>query len=75
LGIDGNHHGLDLCSPDSNLFIEETQEILPPSVTITPRVGLNNVIEPWKSKPWRFVWPLEKKPDRSKRKKPNHPGG
>jgi DNA-3-methyladenine glycosylase len=69
LGVQGDHHGLDLCSPDSNLFIEETTGILPPSVTITPRVGLNNVAEPWKSKPWRFVWPLEKKTNRSERRK------
>jgi len=54
LGIDGDLNGIDLCRPDSELFIEEGCEIPESSVTIHHRVGLNSVPEPWKSIPWRF---------------------
>ena len=54
LGIDGEFDSLDLCSPDSPLFIEEDFSIPASSVTTSPRVGLYSVEEPWKSIPWRF---------------------
>ncbi len=54
LGIDRRHNGLDLCSPDSELFIEFGPPISLENVTIGPRVGLNSVPEPWRSMPWRF---------------------
>lgn len=54
LDIDGRHHGLDLCAPDAEIFLEKALEIPDASVTISPRVGLFNVPEPWKSLPWRF---------------------
>ena len=54
LGIDRRHNGLDLCSPDSELFVEFGPPIPPENVTIGPRVGLTSVPEPWKSMPWRF---------------------
>jgi DNA-3-methyladenine glycosylase len=54
LSIDGAFHGADLCSPGAKLFVEEGNPIPDESVTISPRVGLNNVPEPWKSIPWRF---------------------
>jgi len=54
LGIDRQHNGLDLCAPESELFIETGLQIPPETVTISPRVGLTNVPEPWRSMPWRF---------------------
>ena len=54
LGIDRRHNGLDLCAPESTLFIEKGEPISPENVTISPRVGLTNVPEPWKSMHWRF---------------------
>jgi len=54
-GIDGSLNGLDLCSPGSPLFVELGDPIPDSGVTIGPRVGLNNVPEPWKSIPWRFL--------------------
>jgi len=54
LDIDGRLNGADLCAPVAELFIEAGKEILPENVTISPRVGLNSVPEPWKSIPWRF---------------------
>ena len=54
LDIDGRQHGLDLCAPGSELFVEKGDPLPDSSVTIGPRVGLNSVPEPWKSIPWRF---------------------
>jgi DNA-3-methyladenine glycosylase len=53
-GIDGEYDGLDLCSRGSTIHIERTEPVAETSVTIGPRVGLNRVVEPWKSIPWRF---------------------
>lgn len=55
LGIDGSLNGVDLCAPDSELFVEEGVSIPESRVSTGPRVGLNNVPEPWKSIPWRFL--------------------
>ena len=55
LAIDKSFNGVDLCSQDSGLWIEAGKTILDQNVTIGARVGLTNVPEPWKSKPWRFL--------------------
>lgn len=55
LGIDGGHNGVDICAPTADLFVEAGLAIPDSGVTISPRVGLNTVPEPWKSIPWRFV--------------------
>lgn len=54
LAIDGSFNGADLCTPDAALFVESGPPISDLSVTISPRVGLNSVPEPWKSIPWRY---------------------
>jgi DNA-3-methyladenine glycosylase len=54
LAIDGNFKGYDLCAPDAKLFVESGIPIPDQSVTTGPRVGFNNVPEPWLSIPWRF---------------------
>jgi DNA-3-methyladenine glycosylase len=54
LGIERAFNGCDLCSPESTLFIESGPPIPDSGVTTGPRVGLNNVPEPWKSILWRF---------------------
>jgi DNA-3-methyladenine glycosylase len=55
LGIEKSFNGVDLCVSTSNLWVEAGRPISDESVTTGPRVGLNNVPEPWKSKPWRFL--------------------
>jgi DNA-3-methyladenine glycosylase len=57
LGIDGNLNGHDLCAQDATIFVESNHgnPIFALSVTTSPRVGLNNVPEPWKSIPWRYL--------------------
>ena len=54
LEINKELNGIDLCSKDSGLWIEKGLPFPDESVIIGPRVGLNTVPEPWKSKPWRF---------------------
>jgi DNA-3-methyladenine glycosylase len=54
MGIDQRMNNLDLCAPEAELFVEMDLQIPDSGVTISPRVGLNNVPEPWKSMPWRF---------------------
>jgi len=54
LAVDGSFNGLDVCHPDSKLFLEEDVDVLDQHKT-TSRIGLNSVPEPWKSIPWRFV--------------------
>jgi len=55
MGIGRSENGLDLTRRTSSLWIEEGIRVPPAAVTIGPRVGLNTVPEPWKSKPWRFL--------------------
>jgi DNA-3-methyladenine glycosylase len=55
LNIFKDHNGLDLSKPGSEIFIEADQPFPDSSVTMTPRVGLNTVPEPWFSKPWRYA--------------------
>lgn len=54
LRIDGNQHGMDLCSPKSEILVESGIDVPDSDVAISARVGLNTVPEPWKSMPWRF---------------------
>ena len=55
LGIDGRLNGIDLCAPQSQIFLESGASVPDANVTIGPRVGLYTVPEPWKSIPWRFL--------------------
>jgi DNA-3-methyladenine glycosylase len=55
LAINRAQNDTDLCIPDAELFVEYGENISDSCVTIGPRVGLNNVPEPWKNIPWRFV--------------------
>jgi DNA-3-methyladenine glycosylase len=54
LGIDGTLNGTDLTNPAGPLWIAHSNPV-PEQVVITgPRVGIDRVPEPWRSKPWRF---------------------
>ena len=54
MAITKSQNGADLTRSGSGLWIEAGISVPKRSVTIGPRVGLNTVPEPWKSKPWRF---------------------
>jgi DNA-3-methyladenine glycosylase len=54
LSITNTLNGIDLCEQDSVLFIEDHPAISEKWIIKTPRIGINNTPEPWKSKPWRF---------------------
>jgi 3-methyladenine DNA glycosylase Mpg len=53
--IDKAENTVDLTRSSSGLWIEAGVRVSDSLVTKSPRVGLNNVPEPWKSKPWRFM--------------------
>lgn len=55
LGVDGGQNGLDSCQPGSDLFVEPGYQVEPGQIQSSPRIGLDNVPEPWKSIPWRFT--------------------
>lgn len=55
MGIAKSENYTDLTESTSPLRIEAGISIPDSSVTIGARVGLNNVPEPWRSKPWRFL--------------------
>jgi len=60
--IDKSYNNYDVCSPEATLFVEYCTPVPDSRVTIAPRVGLNSVPEPWKSKPWRFIAKIALKP-------------
>ena len=53
-GIDGRQNGVDLTSQAGGLWIEAGVPVPDERVITGPRVGINNVPEPWRSVPWRF---------------------
>jgi DNA-3-methyladenine glycosylase len=55
LGIDGNLNGIRLFEENETLWIEDGITLENENITSTPRIGLGNTPEPWKSIPWRFV--------------------
>jgi len=55
LAIDGSFNASDLCVTEAALFIEDGESVPDKAVTSGPRVGFNNVPEPWLSMPWRFL--------------------
>jgi DNA-3-methyladenine glycosylase len=54
LSIDKQLNGVNLCSKKSGLRIEQAETIPDKYVIALPRIGINSVPEPWRSKPWRF---------------------
>jgi DNA-3-methyladenine glycosylase len=54
LAITGSLNGIDLCSRDSELYLEVGERIPDEWVRVSTRIGIESVPEPWKSKPWRF---------------------
>jgi DNA-3-methyladenine glycosylase len=62
MGITKAENYADLTDSTSSLRVEAGIFVPHKSVTIGPRVGLNQTPEPWLSKPWRFLvkdWRLE----------------
>jgi len=53
-GIDGRLNGVNLCSSNGTLWIEQGEPFEDSLVKTGPRVGIQNVPEPWRSIPWRF---------------------
>lgn len=60
LSITRTLNGMDLCSPNNSISIESGIKTADSWIQITPRIGIQNTPEPWKSKPWRFNADLSK---------------
>jgi DNA-3-methyladenine glycosylase len=54
-GIDGSQNGVSVYSRESGLFVEKGESVREDAILTTPRIGLNNVPEPWRGMPWRFT--------------------
>lgn len=52
--IDKSFNGHDLCTPDSQLWLEDAAPIPTADVLTGPRIGLGQTPEPWLSMPWRY---------------------
>ena len=55
LNIDGAQNDLTLYDPASDLWLEAGCPVADEHVHSTPRIGINNTPEPWRSIPWRFL--------------------
>jgi DNA-3-methyladenine glycosylase len=55
LAITGALNGVDLTDPTGELWIEAGESLPDAQVSLGPRVGIDNVPEPWRSIPWRFL--------------------
>ena len=55
LRIVERHNRIDITDPQVDIWIEQGVSIPDEFVTPTPRIGLNSVPEPWKSKSWRYL--------------------
>jgi len=55
MAITRSQNGIDLTGARSELRIERGRAVPAAAILRGPRVGLNGVPEPWKSKPWRFL--------------------
>jgi len=54
LAIDGDLNGANLVAPESVVWIEHGPNVSDTVVMSGPRVGIDNVPEPWRSVPWRY---------------------
>jgi DNA-3-methyladenine glycosylase len=55
LGLTRALNGVDLCARrGAELWLQDAPSIPNDEITTGPRIGLNSVPEPWRSKPWRF---------------------
>ncbi len=60
MDIDGRLNGTNLTDPQGILVIEPGQPVVDEAVIQGPRVGIQGVPEPWRSKPWRYRIDLAK---------------
>jgi DNA-3-methyladenine glycosylase len=54
MGIARRENGLDLCQPESVIWIENGERLKAKQIATSVRIGLGQTPEPWLSKPWRY---------------------
>jgi len=58
LQINKLQNGINLTNKDNNLWIEEGMIIEENLVKTSPRIGIANTPEPWRSMPWRYYFDI-----------------
>jgi DNA-3-methyladenine glycosylase len=56
LQINKMQNGIDLTTEENNLWIEEGINIEENIVKTSPRIGITNTPEPWRSMPWHYFF-------------------
>lgn len=54
LAVDKSLNGVNLCRPDSSIWVENGWAIASAMIGCGPRIGLGKIPEPWLSMPWRY---------------------
>jgi DNA-3-methyladenine glycosylase len=72
LAIDRDFNGADLCARDARLFVERAPRLPGVEIVAGPRVGIDGVPEPWRSRPWNF---RQRPPAASRRSQRRAAGG
>ncbi len=52
--IDKHLNGVSLCNSSAELWIERGITVADRDIEVSPRIGIANTPEPWRSMPWRF---------------------
>lgn len=55
LDIQGDMNDVNICTSSGPLYITQGVDVSPEIIRRGPRVGLDTVPEPWRSKDWRFM--------------------
>jgi DNA-3-methyladenine glycosylase len=55
LGITGEQNSMDICQGSSDVWVEYGTPFSRHSIARTPRIGIGQTPEPWRSKPWRYL--------------------
>lgn len=54
LALNQSHNGLNLCTADGVIWVEDAPILPPAHIHTGPRIGLGQTPEPWLSIPWRY---------------------
>lgn len=54
LALGQQYNGLNLCQPESAVWVESAPPVPHTAVSTGPRIGLGQTPEPWLSRPWRY---------------------
>ena len=65
LQVKREQNGVDMTRQTENLWIESGWSVAEELVKSSPRIGIDNTPEPWRSMPWRFWFTASQHPEMS----------